>query len=486
MKNLKYYTLHIFLTVILSFVLFQTTSLAQDKAANIEELMNKYYDYGQFNGSVLVAENGNVIFKKGFGYANLEWDIPNAADTKFRLASITKQFTSMLIMQLVEEGKINLEGKISDYLPYYRKDVGDKVTIHNLLTHTSGVTNLTNMPPDVVSKISKQHYEVKELIEKFCSEDLEFEPGSKYKYSNSGYNILGAIIEEVTGKPYGEVLKEKIFEPVGMNSSGLDDYESIIENRASGYDKGILDYSNTEYLDMSMVYSAGALYSTVEDLYKWDQALYTDKLLSEKNKEIMFTPFLQNYAYGWGVSKSEFGGKDRKILRHTGGINGFNTVIIRMVDDNNLIVLLNNYSPCNLSNISKGIADILYGEEYEQPKRSLADEFSRITMSEGVAEGVKQLKELKEKKNEEYYIDENEINNFGYYLLGKERIDDAIEVFKLNVELFPDAFNTYDSLGEAYMIKGEKNLAIKNYEKSVELNPENTNGINILKKLKEK
>ncbi len=263
MKNLKYYTLHIFLTVILSFALFQASAPAQDKAALIEELMNKYYDYGQFNGSVLVAENGNVIFKEGFGYANMEWDIPNTADTKFRLASVTKQFTAMLIMQLVEEGKINLEGKISDYLPYYRKDVGEQVTVHNLLTHTSGVTNLTNMPPDVVSKISKQHYEVKELIEKFCSEDLEFEPGSKYKYSNSGYNILGAIIEEVTGKPYGEVLKEKIFEPVGMNSSGLDNYESIIENRASGYDKGILDYTNTEYLDMSMVYSAGAMYSTV-------------------------------------------------------------------------------------------------------------------------------------------------------------------------------------------------------------------------------
>ena len=486
MKNLIHNALNIFLTVILSYVLFQTTAPAQDKAAIIEELMNKHYDYGQFNGSVLVAENGNVIFKKGYGYANMEWDIPNSADTKFRLASITKQFTAMLIMQLVEEGKINLEGKISDYLPYYKKDAGEQVTVHNLLTHTSGVPNLTNRPPEILSKIGKHHYEVKELIEKFCSDDLEFEPGSKFTYSNSGYNILGAVIEEVTGKPYEEVLKEKIFVPLGMNSSGLEDNEPIIEKRASGYEKGLVDFSNTEFLDMSMVYSSGALYSTVEDLYKWDQGLYTDELLSEKYKEIMFTPFLQRYAYGWGVSTSEFDGKDRKILRHTGGINGFNTVIIRIVDDKHLIVLLNNYSPCNLSKISKGIADILYGEEYEQPKRSLAEKFSRVTMLEGVAEGIKQLKELQEKQSDEYYLEENEINNFGYYLLEKERIDDAIEVFKLNVELFPDAFNPYDSLGEAYMIKGENNLAIKNYEKSVELNPENTNGINMLKKLREK
>ncbi|MBL7129250.1 MAG: serine hydrolase [Ignavibacteria bacterium] len=485
MKTLKFTTLKIFFLSIFSFVLFLSSINAQDKAALIEELMNKYNEYGQFNGSVLVAENGNVILKKGYGYANMEWNVPNTADTKFRLASITKQFTSMLIMQLVEEDKINLDGKLSDYLPYYRKDVGDQVTIHNLLTHTSGIPNLTNKPPGVLEKMGSKHYEVKELIEEFCSDDLEFEPGSKYSYCNSGYNILGAVIEEVTGKPYEVVLRERIFEPLGMENSGIDDNEPVIEKRASGYNKGIIDYENTNYLDMSLVYAAGAMYSTVEDLFLWNQALYTDKLLSENNKEIMFTPFLQNYAYGWGVSELPIGDENKKVIRHSGGINGFNTVIIRLVDDKHLIVLLNNFTPCNLNKISKGIADILYGEEYEVPKRSLAEKLSKTVMLEGVSEGIKQLKELKEKQENEYYVDENEINNFGYYLLEKDRVDDAIEVFKLNVELFPDAFNPYDSLGEAYMIKGEKELAIKNYEKSVELNPGNTNGIKMLKKLKE-
>jgi len=485
MKTFKFTTLKIFLLLLFSFVLFLSSINAQDKAALIEELMNKYNEYGQFNGSVLVAENGNVILKKGYGYANMEWSVPNTADTKFRLASITKQFTSMLIMQLVEEGKINLDGKLSDYLPYYRKDIGDEVTIHHLLTHTSGIPNLTNKPPGVLEKMGSKHYEVKELIEELCSDDLGFEPGSKYSYCNSGYNILGAVIEEVTGKPYEVVLRDRIFKPLGMENSGIDNNEPVIEKRASGYNKGILDYENTNYLDMSLVYAAGAMYSTVEDLFLWDQALYTDKLLSGNNKEIMFTPFLQNYAYGWGVSELPVGDETKKVIRHSGGINGFNTVIIRLVDDNNTIILLNNFSPCNLNKISKGIADILYVEEYELPKRSLAGKFSKTVMLEGVFEGVKQLKELKEKQENEYYIDENEINNFGYYLLEKDRVDDAIEVFKLNVELFPDAFNTYDSLGEAFMIKGDKELAIKNYEKSVELNPGNTNGIKMLKKLKE-
>jgi len=485
MKTLKFTTLKIFFLSIFSFVLFLSSINAQDKAAIIEELMNKYYDYGQFNGSVLVAENGNVIFKKGYGYANMEWNVPNTTDTKFRLASITKQFTSMLIMQLVEEGKINLDGKLSDFLPYYRKDIGDHVTIHNLLTHTSGIPNLTNKPQGVLEKMGSKHYEVKELIEELCSDDLEFEPGSKYSYCNSGYNILGAVIEEITGKPYEVVLRERIFKPLGMENSGIDNNKPVIEKRASGYNKGVLDYENTSYLDMSLVYAAGAMYSTVEDLFLWDQALYTDKLLSENNKEIMFTPFLQNYAYGWGVSELPIGDETKKVIRHSGGINGFNTVIIRLVDDNNTIILLNNFSPCNLNKISKGIADILYGEEYEVPKRSLAEEFSKTVMLEGISKGIKQLKELKEKQEDEYYIDEYEINSFGYYLMEKDRVDDAIEVFKLNVELFPDAFNTYDSLGEAYMIKGEKELSIINYEKSVELNPGNTNGIKTLKKLKE-
>lgn len=485
MKTLRITILKTFFITIFSFVLLQTSIIAQDKADKLEKLMNKYYEYGQFNGSVLVAENGNVILNKGYGYANMEWDVPNTTDTKFRLASITKQFTAMLIMQLVEEGKIDLNGKLSDYLPYYKKAIGDKITIHHLLTHTSGIPNLTNRPENEFNKISKNHIEVKELVEKYCSDDLEFEPGSKFSYSNSGYVILGAVIEEMSGKPYEEVLKEKIFDPSGMENSGYDNNNLIIDKRASGYNKSFSEYENTEYLDMSFPYSAGSMYSTVEDLYLWDQALYSEKLLSEENKEIMFKPFLQNYAYGWGVNELPVGDDKKKVTRHSGGINGFNTLIVRFVDDKHLIVLLNNFSPSNLNNIVSKIGNILYGIEYEFPKRSLAEVFSKTVVTEGINKGLKQFKELNEKNSEEYYINEGEINNFGYVLIELNRIDDAIEIFKLNIELFPEAFNTYDSLGEAYMIKGNKELAIKNYEKSIELNPDNENGKKMLEKLQE-
>src|SRR6185436_16225580 len=186
----------------------QRSVLAQDHSAKIQEVLTLANKYRQFNGSALVAENGKVIYKGGFGLANMEWNIANAADTKFRLGSITKQFTATLTMQLVEQGKIKLDGKISDYLPDYRKDIGEKVTIHHLLTHTSGIPSYTSQPR-FFEDVSRNPYKVDEFVKKYASGDLEFEPGSKYSYNNSGYFLLGAIIERVTGKPYEQVLKEK-------------------------------------------------------------------------------------------------------------------------------------------------------------------------------------------------------------------------------------------------------------------------------------
>src|SRR5687767_8174973 len=174
------------LSLIVITLLTISTALAQDKAQKIDELLKTYYDYGQFNGSVLVAEGGKVIYKKGFGMANFEWEIPNSADTKFRIGSVTKQFTAALVLQLVEEGKIKLDGKITDYLPDYRKETGDKVTVHHLLNHTSGIPSYTGLPGFFANE-SRNPYAVKDFVKKFASGDFEFEPGTKFSYNNSGY-----------------------------------------------------------------------------------------------------------------------------------------------------------------------------------------------------------------------------------------------------------------------------------------------------------
>ena len=458
--------------------------LAQDKAAKIDELMKVYNSYQQFNGAVLVAENGKVIFKKGYGMANMEWNIPVETDTRFRLGSITKQFTSMLVLQLVQEGKIKLEGKLTDYLPDYRKETGDRITIHQLLNHTSGIPSYTGLP-NFFQEVSRNPYSVSDFVKKFASGDLEFEPGTKFNYNNSGYFLLGAIVERVAGKPYEKVLKERIFDPVGMKNTGYDHHETILARRAAGYEKRPGGYINAPYLDMSLPYAAGSLYSSVEDLYLWDQALYTEKLLSPQLKELMFKPGLSDYAYGWVVRKAPIVAQADPvaIIQHGGGINGFNTLITRLPESKNLIVLLNNTGGAKLDEMTEKIAAILFGKPYKTPMRDIADTLFNTVIEKDVQAAIKQYRELKATKQDDYDFSEPQLNRLGYQLLQMNRARDAIEIFKVNVEMFPQGFNAYDSLGEAYMVNGDKHLAIQNYKKSLELNPKNANAIETLKKL---
>ena len=378
----------VLLSLVFLLISVQIYACSQDKIGKIDDLIKAYNDDGQFNGSVLVAERGKVIYKKGFGFANREWNIPNEPHTKFRLGSITKQFTSMLILQLVEQGKIELQGKLSDYLLYYRKDTGNLVTIHHLLTHSSGIPSYTSIP-NFFEDISRDPYPVEEFIKKYCSGDLQFEPGSRYVYNNSGYFILGAIIEKVTGMTYEEVMEEKIFAPLGMKNSGYDRHSPIIPNRATGYSSTFEGYVNAPYLDMSLPYSAGSLYSTVEDLFLWDQALYTDKLLSAKTKELLFKPYISSYGYGWGIRQKSLPDSEEKLtsISHGGGINGFNTLIERLIDDKHLIVLLNNTPGADLGQMSDAIIRILYGKPYDLPKKSIAKMMFETLIEKGVGSG---------------------------------------------------------------------------------------------------
>ena len=484
-KNCASHSIKIFLTIVLIFIAVNNCSLVQDKASKIDELMNIYYKFGQFNGVILVAEKGEVIYKKGFGFANMEWNIPNKPDTKFRIASITKQFTSMLVMQLVEAGKIDLNKTLTEYLPEYRRDTGDKVRIHHLLTHTSGIPNYTNIP-GFWEDSTRNHYSLEYMLQEFCSGDLGFEPGTKFEYNNSGYLLLGLIIERVTGRPLEKVLHENILGPLGMKNTGIDRHETILSNRATGYREHIDGYTNAPYDCMHNFYASGDMYSTVEDLYLWDQALYSNKLLSKQYANIMFTPYLNNYAYGWGVRMLQVGVSTDSILTlsHSGSMAGFNARICRIIDDKHLIILLNNFSGDHkIDDITLGIINILYNFPYEFPKNSIAKVLFKTMEEKNIDSAIVQYHEIKSKSLDFYNFGANELNSLGYYLLVNKRITEAIKIFKLNVSVYPNDANTYDSLGEAYMINGDKNLAIYNYKKSLKLNPNNTNAKNALKKL---
>ncbi|OGU35658.1 MAG: serine hydrolase [Ignavibacteria bacterium RIFOXYB2_FULL_35_12] len=472
-----------FFTIVI-IILISTSVVAQSKAAKIEDLLQRYYDYGLFNGSALVAEDGNIIFEKGFGLANMEWNVPNTPDTKFRIGSISKQFTSTIIMQLVEEGKIKLDAKLTDYLPNYRKDTGDKVTIHHLLNHTSGITPYTSLQ-GVWSDSLRNHYKQDYFIEHFHSGDLQFEPGSKYVYNNTGYYLLAVIAEKVTGKGFGVLLKERIFDPLKMRNTGSEDDELIIDKKASGYLKSGRTFQVDPYIFMLNAMGAGHIYSTVEDMLLWDQALYSTKILSEESKNKMFTPYLSNYGYGWIIAKDTIKGTNEAITitAHDGGIYGFNTSFVRVLEKKIMIAIFNNTGPAPLQEMAGQIIQILYDQEFKYPKRPIQDYVAGIVETEGIEAAISAYKKVKQEEFDSYDFSEQQLNNLGYYYFQNGRIDEALAIFKLNIEAFPLASNPYDSYAEALMKKGDKEGAIENYKKSIDINPGNTNGIEKLKEL---
>ena len=472
---------------ILFLVLISNMSFAQTKVEQIEELLSTYEEYGKFNGSVLVSDQGKVIYKKGFGMANMEWDIPNQPNTKHRLGSITKQFTAMLILQLVAEGKLDLQAPITTYLPDYPKASGDIITSHHLLTHTSGIPNYTAFPKFMEDE-SRKPYTPEEFVKTFADKALDFTPGEKFSYSNSGYFLLGVLVEKLSGKSYEQMLQDKILTPLNMKDTGYDNHGDILKNRATGYEKSGRDYMNSSYLDMSIPYAAGSMYSTVEDLYKWDQALYTTNILPKEYMTMYFKPYIPafgnvHYAYGWIVGYAKIGKSTDSIyaIEHGGGINGFNTNISRTTSNNSLIVLLNNTDGAPLNDMTKAIRGIMHGKEYDMPKKSVADVVLAVIEDKGIDAGILQYNSIKD--SETYSLSEREMNAIGYQLMGSDKVEEANKVFQLIIKEFPTSSNAYDSFGESLMKLGKNDLAIKNYRKSVALNPNNQNGIDSLKKL---
>jgi CubicO group peptidase (beta-lactamase class C family) len=340
---------------------FSFSSSASDQTLQdiIDEYFNACVKMEKFSGAVLIAKDGEILVNKGYGLANREHDVPNTPQTKFRLGSMTKQFTAAAIMQLQEQGKLNVEDSIDTYIPDYPN--GDRITLHHLLTHTSGIPNLTDFPEH--RKTIMIPSPVEKTILRFKDKSLEFTPGEQFKYSNSGYLLLGYVIEKVSGKTYEDYLEENIFHPLNMENSGYDHHSTILKNRATGYHLTKDGLIHAPYVAMSMPHAGGALYSTVEDLFLWDRALYTENILKKSSLENMFTPFKGNYGYGWRID-SIFG---HKRIHHGGSILGFQTHIARYVGDNTLVVFLCNQRPINTKKISEDLAAIVFGEAYELP-----------------------------------------------------------------------------------------------------------------------
>jgi D-alanyl-D-alanine carboxypeptidase len=332
---------------------------ATDKAlaAKADALIQPNVRDDQFSGTVLVARNGTPIFRHAYGLANREWSIPNSMNTKFRIGSITKQFTATAILQLQEAGKLSVDDPVSKYYvdaPAAWKDI----TIRHLLTHTSGIPTYTSMPKffDGQARLDRTPEEIIKLTQ---DQPLEFQPGTKFSYDNSGYILLGYIIEKVSGEHYADYLQHHIFDPLGMKDTGYDLSEKIIPHRASGYgfNEKQNKHFNSQYISMTEPFSAGSLYSTVDDMLIWDQALYAGKLLSPSSYDAMFKDYGHGYGFGWFVD-NEFG---HQHIYHPGGINGFLSLFDRYPKDKLTIVVFSNEENASPGRIAAGLAALYLG-----------------------------------------------------------------------------------------------------------------------------
>ena len=337
-------------------IALSASPLAAQDAARMEQVASAQAESGDFMGAALVAQDGRVVFDKGYGSANLEWNIPNDGDTKFRLGSVTKQFTAVSIMLLRERGKVDLDAPVKTYLA----DVPaawDGVTVFHLLTHTSGIPNFTNF--EDYGKTKSLVTNMDELIARFSDKPLDFVPGEQHSYSNSGYILLTAIVEKVSGQSYADFASENLFKPLGMADTGYDSHAAIIPRRASGYVPTQKGPMHADYIDMTIPQGAGALYSTTHDLLKWETGLFGGQLLKPESLELLVTPYKGDYALGLGVTKTDAG----TTISHGGGIEGFNTWLGYDPEARIMVAVLSNINGPGADNLGKSLMTLARGGE---------------------------------------------------------------------------------------------------------------------------
>jgi D-alanyl-D-alanine carboxypeptidase len=305
--------------------------------------------------SVVVVRDGKAIKTKGYGLANVETGTRATPDTVYELASVTKPFTAVAVMMLVEEGKVGLEESVLTYLPDL-PEAWKPVTVRHLLNHTSGIRSYTSMPAFLANL--RKDYTQAELIRLVGEFPLGFQPGERFVYNNTGYFLLGMLIEKVSGKSYEGFLKERIFQPLGMNATRLNSRRDVIPNRAAGYDWSQSRLRNAEYVSPTQPFAAGALVSSVRDMAKWDAALNGEKLLKRSTLEQMWQPTLlangktHNYGLGWAV----YDYQGQRVIGHGGGIPGFSTYVARFPQHKLTVTLLSNLSGVDSAYLAHGVA----------------------------------------------------------------------------------------------------------------------------------
>lgn len=469
--------------------------VAQDRHSNLDLFFSSLSQTGQFNGNVLIAENGHVVYEKSFGYADFSNKKNNTAQSSFPIASITKTITSTAILQLKQQGKLKIEDRVSKYLsdfPY------PEVTIRQLLSHTSGLPIYDTLFFSLIAKHPDTVFTNKDIIPTCISQKtpLVFKPAEDFSYNNVNYNILALIVEKISGLSFGAYLQANIFDPAGMTNTSLSKFlkredKNLSKRYSFKYpysDKVQLADTVAEFLIANRFnfQGHGDLISTTHDLLKYDQALYNGSLLNAASLKEAFTPVrlsngkdnLQRYALGWITREDTSMGE---IVKHDGGSPGSRTMLLRNLTKHQAIILYDNTAN-NVVPIADMALKILNGEKVDKPKKSGARYYGIALANHGKKAADQAAKKIKT-DTLNYYLSEDEMNSMGYAFLMNNRAADAEIAFRENTLLFPKSWNVYDSYGEVLLKHGKKQDAIKMYQKSMTLNPGNENGKKVLEQL---
>ncbi|CAL2103237.1 CubicO group peptidase (Beta-lactamase class C family) [Tenacibaculum sp. 190130A14a] len=462
-----------------------STSFAQSLENKIDKILNEQFKENETGISVLVAKKGKVVYRKAFGKSNLELDVNMTPENVFEVGSITKQFTAVAILMLVEEGKLSLQDDITKFIPDYPTK-GNKITVHHLLTHTSGIKSYTSMQKfGEVATIDKEPLK---FIDFFKNEPMDFNPGEKYKYNNSGYFILGYIVEKVSGISYPKFLEERIFKKLNMNASYYGSHRKLIKNRASGYQKRNGTYSNARYISLTLPYAAGSIMSNVDDMLKWQIAISKNTLLKKETLDIAFTNYTLNngekinYGYGWSLDELN----DVATIEHGGAIPGYLSMGVYVPSHDVYVIAFSNCGCKRPTNLALEITALTIGKPMfnETNKVTLSKEalnkwvgtyeFDNGAIRYITLEG-EQLYSKRDGSSQKFKIFPTSVNEFSFedglisYVFsekeGKKRV-----LFKNRINKEKGIFSTKKAPKEKEEIKVAANV-LKKYEGKYELTP---------------
>ncbi|AYL95684.1 serine hydrolase [Mucilaginibacter celer] len=458
--NLKYR-----LPLFMMGVLCTASVLAQNnKAANIDTLMRRANRLGMFNGNVLVADHGKVIYKAALGYADASKTTKLTEAYRFHIGSIAKEFNAVGIMMLQQKGKLSLDDKLSKYLPELPA-WADSMSIINLLQYTSGL-------PDVQWKTVKSDADNMADLMKIAQ--LNSVPGKKYNYNNNNVFLQRRVIEKITGISFKQFVEDDELKPAGMNTAVIDPTEkdALVAHA----------YDNKGNADPFFYPISGWTALTLDDFYAWANAIDKFKLINPVATREIINGIGPNRQSGLGGGSMD---EDKMISHiHDGTSMNYQALLVSKAPAGITVILMTNNKQGNLYAIDRSIEAILDGKPYAQIRKSFVDEFSTKIDSLNGAQILAFYNDVKAKHRDEYSFDgEDTLNELGYHLMGSKRLADAIMVFEFNTKLFPNSGNVFDSLGEAYYNQGNKPLALLNYKKSLQLDPTNDNAKKIITEL---